>query len=225
MRKSKIFFVFLLISIFVAGCSANNTDLATENTTLKEQIKELESDNGQLKGQVIQLRKELEENKYDLPVITYSTYEYKKRYVPMDIKVLWFPLSNAPEVTMIPGNSVITVIDAGLSEKEGQELWLYVEAPVYDSPMNYKGWIRESDTVELTKENQMNVQSDVKVKKGTPFYETYSFDSIATTKAQNLPYDAVGRITGKKDGMVRLNCPGGWDFWVSEKNIEYPPVQ
>jgi hypothetical protein len=45
-------------------------------------------------------------------------------------------------------------------------IWLYISIPVYDAPMNYKGWIKESDTVLYTKDKINSVQGDVKVKKG-----------------------------------------------------------
>lgn len=224
----KIVLFIVTIMCFVGACSSEERDQESELNSLQEKIRELDSENRKLHDKVAQLEKELKQSKgatLELPLITYTTYSYSSRFVPKETEVLWFPLENSPKVTFIPRNSIVNVLDAGLSETEGRELWLYVEAPVYDTPMNFKGWIREKDTVEYTKENQKDVQSDVIVKKGISFYEGCTFESIASTQPKELPYDTIGRIIKKRDGYVELECSGGWYFWVEEKYIEYPSTK
>ncbi len=54
---------------------------------------------------------------------------------------------------------------------QDQRLWLYVSVPVYDSPINYQGWIRVSETVRLTEDNIKLVQGDIFIKERTPIYD------------------------------------------------------
>lgn len=42
------------------------------------------------------------------------------------------------------GAPILDVLDAAQPDRE--ELWLEVQIPVYDSPANCKGWIKEKDT-------------------------------------------------------------------------------
>jgi hypothetical protein len=46
-------------------------------------------------------------------------------------------------------NTVVDVLDTADVKNV---IWLYVSIPVYDTPINYKGWIKETDTVRYSKE-------------------------------------------------------------------------
>jgi len=117
----------------------------------------------------------------------YIQPEYKKGFVKNELHILLLPLSGSPELNIIRPNTVVDVNDKvqvpqfnanDPSQSDSSEVWLYVTIPVYDSPINMKGWIKEADTVPCTKENQKLVQSDIIIKADTPVYETYDFDKI-----------------------------------------------
>lgn len=223
MKRVIIIFIFVTI-IFFNGCSSD-VKLADENSDLKEKIEKLEKEISNLKSTISEMRlveKDNSEDQAEYPLITYCSYESSYRFIPEEINILWFPLSGSEPVTTVPRNSLVHILDAGLSEKEGGELWLYIEAPVYDTPMNYKGWIREKDTVEFTEEIRTSVQSDVYVKEGTAIYEVYEFELISEAPAEILSSDARGRLEEKRNGYARVACAGGGGFWVEEKYINYP---
>lgn len=154
----------------------------------------------------------------------YIQPEYKKRFVKNELHILLLPLSGSPQLNIIRPNTVVDVNDVVQVESFNREVWLYVTIPVYDSAMNMKGWIKEADTVPLTKENQKLVQN-VTIKKGTPVYETFEFENISSLTPVILEYDKGGRLVKKKEGFFHLSCPGGLDIWVSEQYIVYPEVE
>lgn len=64
---------------------------------------------------------------------------------------------------------------------------------VYDSPINYKGWIQEFETIKLTKDNVKQVQGDVFLREGTPIYEVVKFDEISSSSSTK----GINAVTGE----------------------------
>lgn len=224
MKRVKTLFVIILMVIFMfCGCVSKEVQLLkAENEQLKENIKRIEEEKKSLQMEISVLSSELNKN---IPSVTYCTYKDKQRFVQKELDILLYPQKGAPPLNTILPNTVVQVLDSGIPETEERELWLYVIIPTYDCPINNRGWIRESDTVPITKENQKLIQSNVWVKKGTEIYEVFEFDKISTTTPTKLAYDASGRLEEKRDGYARISCAGGWDFWVEEKYVIYPSVE
>ena len=156
--------------------------------------------------------------------MTYITYNEKKRFVPKASQILALPFKGSYIFRPIEPNTVVTVFDAVGTGQNG--LWLYVEIPVYDTPVNMKGWIPETETVALTKDNVKLIQSDVIVGKGTNIYQVFEFEKISTTNPVKETFDKRGRLVEKRNGWARLSCPGGSDnIWVQEKDLIYPIVE
>ena len=219
MRAKKIMMLFLVLTILLSGCNFNKTQqLKNENEQLRKKIVEMEKEIQGLKAEVASLKREETENKSIS--INYQSYDYKQRFVQKQATILALPRKESIELNIIPSNSVVQVLDAAMLD----ELWLYVQIPVYDTPANLKGWIRKAETLPFTKENQQLVQSDVIVKTGTLIYEVFEFEKIQSIKPTKTNFDVRGRLEEKKEGYARLSCPGAWGFWVKENHIVYPSI-
>lgn len=208
-----IFVVTLFCIIIISGCTNQNQTLKDENIKLKAQITQLQKD--------LKIA-ESSNNKLQSISINYMDYSFKKRFVGKESKILGLPYDEAIVLNTIGPNTVVAVFDAAAVEND---VWLYVEVPVYDSPINMKGWIRESETSEYNKDKVKSVQSDVTVKAGADVYEADDFSSINLVKPTKADGSDRGRIKEKKEGYVCISCPGGRTIWVSEKDVVYPAAE
>ena len=196
----------MLTTVFViTGCS--NQD------NINSKIQSLENENTELRLKIDQVNS---------LSIAYQYYEDKQRFVPKESQINALPITNFKLLRSIEANTVIQVLDA--AQCQDQKLWLYVSVPVYDTPVNFKGWIPESETVKLTKDNVKLVQGDVLLKAGTPIYEVDQFNQIKSTTATKASNDDRGRIEKRQDSYVYFMSPGGRYFWVEEKYIVFPTV-
>jgi hypothetical protein len=152
--------------------------------------------------------------------INYIENKYQKVFVENKIDLIALPLDDSIILNTIYENTVVNVIDTA---EVNNVIWLYVSIHVYDTPSNYKGWIKESDTVLYTKDKISKVQSHVTVKDGEDIFETYNFEDISITEPYKSNNDG-GRIEEKKDGFVRIQSAGGKTIWVKEVSIIYPEV-
>jgi outer membrane murein-binding lipoprotein Lpp len=212
-RKKFVFLAALFCIIMLSGCTDQNHTLKDENTKLKAQITQLQQDLKTAKNS---------NNTLQNININYMDYSFKKRFVEKESKILGLPYDESVVLNPIGPNTVVTVIDAATVEND---VWLYVAIPVYDSPVNMKGWIRESESSEYTKDKVKSVQSDVTVKAGADVYEADDFSSINLVKPTKADSSDKGRIEEKKEGYVCISCPGGRTIWVSEKSVVYPAVE
>ena len=152
----------------------------------------------------------------------YVEPEYQVRFVENELDLLFLPYDNARVQRKIMPNTLVQVNDLVIVE---DECWLYVTVPVYDTPMNMKGWIKESDTVPFTKDKERKVQSDVTIKAGTLIYEVRDFADISEDLAQELLSDTRGRLIEKREGYAKISAPGGREFWLEEEYIIFPRAQ
>jgi len=225
MKKVVIGFGLVLLILSLNGCtSAEIGALKKENEELRKKIEAYDEKIKNLENEIESMEKVLDDST-QIASISYIDYTYKQRFVPKEIKLHVYPQEGVSALRTIEENTVVRVIHAGISESEDRKLWLYVNIPVYDTPMDCYGWIREEDTEPYTKETQKLVQSDVTAEEGTEIFEVFEFEKIQGTQPTKLPYDVRGRIEEKKEGYVRLSCPGGWDFWLKEEYIHYPDIE
>lgn len=219
------FIILSILSMALAGCSAGEIEkLKEENDWQKKRITELED---QIKSLENERNKEnsILSDRAQFPSISYCSYDGKKRFIPEERPILVYPAEGVTAVAKVPANTVVEVVEAGFSETPARKLWLYVIIPTYDAPMDNHGWIPEEETDPLTQENQKLVLGDVYLEKGTPIYEVYAYEQIATATSSTLIYSRRGRIEKKKGDYVYLNCPGGEAFWVAEEFIIYPSLE
>lgn len=154
--------------------------------------------------------------------ILYYSYNDKKRFVQEETGIRSLPISWLQPIRSIPSNSVIEVIDSGMYKDD--LLWLYVSVPVYDTPVNNKGWVPESKTLPLTTDHIKLVQSDVTLKAETPIYHVEQFNDIASSKPVLTSHELKGRIEKRQGFFIYMMSPGGSNYWVEEKYIIYPTI-
>lgn len=212
----KLFCVFtLFILLSLCSCSYNNMEY--ENNQLKSQVKQLEKELGEKSKEIAELK-----NANKTFTINYMQNTNSKRFIEKQCSLLALPVDSSIIMRTISENTVVTVIDTA---EVNSTIWLYISIPVYDSPSNYKGWIRESDSVPYTEEMKSKVQSDVTVKKGECVYETYDFADIKSTTPYIAEYEEHGRIIERCEGYLQLSCPGGKTIWVKDTSVIYPPIE
>jgi PBP1b-binding outer membrane lipoprotein LpoB len=211
-------FIFSLITV---GCSNESNNYKKENEILKVE-------NQQLKDKVIQLDKNVsdyksKELKQNQLLIAYDAeIPDKVRFIEKENKLLALPQEDSITFNIIQKNTLAKVLDRALVN---EEMWIYIEIPVYDTAANYKGWIKEKDTVAYTKEKVKLVQSDVTIKAGSEVYETYKFEDIKTVAPKKMTIDDRGRLEERKDGYCRIFQAGGRDIWVKESSVIYPELR
>lgn len=225
MKNGKIAFTIAFIVLILLGWAlVKNISLYRENTGLKAALNQKNYLIEELQLQMSTLQ--LEKNEFQsVPSMTYCTYEFEKRLVMDQLELHIYPGNMAPKASrIVEPYTVITVLDSGFLEAEDRELWLYVTFPTYDTPMDSKGWIRESDTIALTEDNKAIVKNPIYLKKGTPTYEVDNIESITSDKQTELQEEVSARIVKEDSGYVLIHCGGGWSFWVEKERILYPTI-
>ena len=140
MKKSLLVLIFFMsIVVFISGCS--------DQTNLNSSLQSLENENKELRLKLDQINS---------VSMLFQDYKDKQRFVPKESQIYALPIQDLNKLRTIEANTVIQVLDA--AQCQDQQLWLYVSVPVYDTPINFKGWIPESETVKLTKDNIKQVQ-------------------------------------------------------------------
>lgn len=233
----KILLILLLLTV-VMQCGCTNTDGSEkERITLLEKdieqyiqnIQQLEMKNEKSESEIENLKEDLynknseiaklNEEKIETLIINYISNDSKKVFIEEQKNLFAIPDEKSQILSYIMSYSVIDVID---TVEVNNVVWLYVSIPVYDTPSNYKGWVRNSDTVAYTKDKISSVKSDAKVKAGSELIESFDFPDIKEVIPDIAEYDESGRISDKRDGYVRLDCHGGRSIWVHEEDLIYP---
>jgi len=198
------------------GCSKNSKAIEDENIELKKKIAQLEdvlkTKDNKITGEGIE-----KENF----TINYIENASSKRFVVNQLDLLSFPSTDSVHLNSIAPNTVVNIFDTA---EVDNVIWLYVSIPVYDSPSNYKGWIKEADTIAYSKDMMSKVQSNITVKSGAKVYETESFEGIKTSTPYKSSGEEQGRIQERKEGYVKLECAGGKTIWVKDTEIIYPEI-
>ena len=231
MKNKKIFlgfvillFIFsaiiIIIIIIIYSNESNNFKcgnqiLEIENIRLKNKILQLEKDVSDLKLTKDDINKKILS-------IYYIEVNDKVRFIEKENNILALPESGSSIMRPVDTNTLATVYEKALVNDES---WLFVQIPTYDSPINNRGWIKESDTTVYTKDKMKLVQSDVEIKAGSEVYETFEFKDIKTTTPIKLIMKDSGRLLEKKEGYCRIFHAGGRDIWVKESSVIYPEVK
>lgn len=225
MKSWKVVILFLIVSLTISGCASSENDiLKQDNENLQNRILSLTKEKNSLEARLNDIEEKLNEKQW-IPSVTYCDYDFENRLVLSQLDVHLYPGKKAPVIGNIHSNTLIRVIDSGLLENEDRDVWLYIEFPVYDTPMNNRGWVKEKDTSELTEENREQVRRNIVVRKGTSIFETFSYSDIINTEQTKLTYDVSGRFEEEVEGYVHVFCAGGLDFWVEKKFIEFPKIE
>lgn len=212
--KRLINIILIILAMLISGCSNSSQAVKNENEQLKSKVAQLEKD---LNDKDLKLT-ELQNNGLGSLTINYIENTNSKRFVEKQCDLAALPMDNSIKLNTIKENTVVTVLDTA---NVNDIIWYYVSIPVYDSPSNYKGWVKESNTVTYTKDKMKSVQGDVLVKTGEDVYEGFEFSVIKSARPYKAGDGIRGRIEEKRDGYVRLSCPGGKDIWVKEGSIVY----
>ena len=164
-----IYFVILLLVfsnvIFYIRLNSKIIELDRNNQILLEQVKYLEEE---------------KDNSFKLPIsMTYTDLGYNKVLVVNKCNLHALPIKDFGVLRQIEANTAVQVLDMVISSDNNT--WLYVETQPLDTPINYKGWIMESDIVPLTEENRYDA-INVAVDEGTSVYEGYRVEHIKSTK-------------------------------------------
>jgi hypothetical protein len=212
-----IFIILTVLVVMLSGCSGSNKAVIYENEKLKNKISQFEKD---LNDKNIEIN-ELKKIESEFLTINYIENTSSKRFVEKQCDLLGLPINNSIRLNLIKDNTIVTILDTA---NVNNDIWFYVLMPVNDSPSNYKGWIKESDTFLYTKDKQKSVQSEVRVKKGDAVYNVEDVSYIKSNIPSKAGDEVHGRILERKDGYVKLECPGGFIVWVKEASIIYPEI-
>ena len=235
--KQFLLVVLLLLSfmLLIAGCARQNDNtIKTENPVVSKTVSKesLKNENEELRQKIQTLEQEIEdlsqENIFDkenskVLSIYFLPYTVETKLVPEETKLHIYPQKEAVHLRTIPKNTVVTVVNAGYTDGNGN--WLYVYAPMLiDSMQDFYGWIPEGAVVAYTEENQKLAERIITVKKGTKVYDVtkYEFKDIPKATPMELNSDTNGEIVERKEGYVRLECLGLFSCWVEEKDLVYP---
>jgi cell division protein FtsB len=216
LKKSKkiiilIIFVGLIITMFTSLLIREtnlNKKLLRRNAQLQKDLKVKNKDLIEITKSENQVESEI--NKLKNSELTelgmvFCSYKYKTRFIEKNTNLLLSPYSKSLSIGIAKAGTVVNVlytasVDSNIDE-DG-DTWLLVQIPVYDTPMNYLGWIRESNTVEYTKNKIKDVVREVKTKGGLR-----------------------GEIMSKQGSMVTLFLPGGDEITVDKNDVVYPKVE
>lgn len=191
-------------------------------TKLNLKIHELNLNNQLLQEQVSYLEAEKKSSYKPRIFMKYTNQgAYNKVLVINECNLHALPIEDFGILRPIEANTAVPVLDTVISSDN--KIWLYVEIPVLDTPINNKGWIMESDIVPLTEKNRYNA-INVAVDKGKPVYEVFEFEKIKSIEPVILEVKIHGIIRETNEQWVRLACPGGQDIWVNKKDITFPPI-
>ncbi len=213
--------LLVILLFIVSGCS-NTTEsieiegLKNERDQLKASVSVLTEENQQLRQDVSLAQKEVEPLSFN-----YIETLEKKRFVPKELSLLVLPQEGSQTLNKIEANTVVEIQD--FVEVNG-EVWLHVTIPVFDSPTNMKGWIKEEESDLYTRETQELVKSPIKVIEGTNVFKVELVSEVSTVNAEKIESDQNCFISDQ-DEYFALGCAGGTSFIVKKSDVVYPPLE
>ncbi|WP_105616350.1 hypothetical protein [Vallitalea okinawensis] len=246
MKKIKILSIVVVLSLSLFGCSEDTdikeeynkkiSDLEDKNKELMDRNREIEEANETLLKNIDLLEDNIENLQLEIEETAYSQFRGGLLYVGYEdnellrvvdhqgsIKAL--PVEYAEDINVIEANTLIQVLDkveVHTDSELGNE-WYYVAIPVYDTPMDYKGWIRVSETIPYSKENQKQI-TNVSITNGEKIVESYEFPNFEGEVNYEIADNISGKIEEFRNGYVRLSCVGGRAIWVKEDSLIYPEL-
>lgn len=220
MKKLIGIFIILIFIIGMGWFLKITISLNQENKKLNYKINDLQKTIVSFQTDNVKLREKLK------PIIlTYMGYDHKYRFLENEIKMYQVPGKIYSQIGKLPSNTVVKVYDAvRINDKE---IWLYITIPepLQSETINIKGWIKETETSILTKNNEKKIVNGVIIKSGTPVYNMIDFEDIITSKPEPVKEDITGSIIDKRNDYIMISKGAGWIFWVDSKFISYPPIE
>ncbi|MBM6619435.1 hypothetical protein [Bacillus suaedaesalsae] len=218
MKPIKICSIFFAFAIILCGCSNNEiASIQAEADQYKKRIEALEIENRELQQKLTPVQL-----KQGSLTLNYIEGKDKRRFVEQEVPLLLIPQVDAQVLNKIEPNTVVEVQDF---VEVNQEVWLYVTMPVFDTPANMKGWIKEPDTQLYTVETQSKVKSPITLKEGTNVYKVNLFTEIQGTETTKTEVDQTCILSDEQEQFVALSCAGGASFIVKKSDIFFPPVE
>lgn len=242
MKRLCLVLLLFIIAIAVGSCSNDNHPAQNDQALkIQEQVEQYARENEELKQEISNLRQRLTEHEEMLnekPVrmerasglLYISVSEKEKiRFIRNEIDLKALPFDDAPSVNSIQENSLIRVYDKVSNTGNPDDieaLWYYVSIPVYDTPMDYKGWVKCVNTEDYNEKNQQLVQSDVSIRLGAKYTESASLPDPNDESQWKICEEEIGgRIIMEQDGYVYIEGTGGSVYWVKKDDVVYPPIQ
>jgi hypothetical protein len=225
-RKSCLSLLFLLI-VILAGCttvkssSIPNTDVPasthtivpitedTQITELKKQISSLQEQLSILEEEKTALQSSFDINTY------YKETTHKKVLTKSDADLKLYPSEQAKTIRKYSHSLVDVLATVSILSGEKEQVWLYIQGTVFDTPVNSSGWVLEGSTEQYSKFNQDELMSPVTLRKGGVLYDINT----------NTPKEQFGSIYGIdkiEDGYAYIYAEGGWQAKIKKEDIVYP---
>lgn len=225
-RLVMLLFIFSVISIAFLNQShdlkSKNEILKKENNNLKTEAVKLKNNTSKLEENIRQIKLDQEEkNNKSALNINYTDVTDNVRFIEKESHILQLPQSGSIAMRPVYPNTLVKVYEKALVNGE---TWLFIEIPTYDSPENNRGWLKESDSVPLTKEKVKLVQN-IEIQAGSEYYETEEFKDIKTTTPKKFEMLDIGWLVEKNEGYCKVSQAGGRTVWVKESSIIYPEVK
>ncbi|MFD1737224.1 hypothetical protein ACFSCX_11740 [Bacillus salitolerans] len=148
--------------------------------------------------------------------------EHELRFVSKELPLLLFPQEGASGISQVPANTVVSIND--IVSVNG-ETWLHITKPVFDSPMNMKGWIKEVDTELYTHQNKSLVKSPIIVPEQTPIFNVDFSGEIQMVENTTTQSTKQCFISDEQDDFFALGCGGGESLIVKKSQVVYPPIE
>ncbi len=134
------------------------------------------------------------------------------------------PYQSSPRINIIEGNTLVKVIEEMYVNNVP---WLQVEMPVYDTPMDNIGWIKESATQKYSNSVKSKILRGIQfgMREGAKVYETKTgkFSDINDSNAVILDRPILCIIIERMNGYAKVETGSGYGtFWVKESDIVFP---
>ena len=233
--------MLVLLVTALSSCSNQSTSILNEKILiLEKQLEQYQQEISEQKDVIIELKQKLSENQAIIegaPVrmkraggLCYIAFtdDEKVRFVGNKIGLRALPFEDSPNINAIQENSLIHVQDkvSNTGDYDNIEtLWYYVSIPVYDSPIDYKGWVKCKETDPYDKNNKELVQSDVSIRIGAKYSGASELPNFNDdTQVQICNERIGGRITKRHGDYVYIEGIGGSIYWVHKDDIVYPDI-
>lgn len=230
MKRVLVYAISLLMLFAISGCGAENIDSGADNS----RITALEEENKSLKDQ---LTAALNEKTIAEAHATWVSTDGAWRYeVEMPENRLWlstdktdYYLSYGAQPYSVASAAVNTVAITGtvleayaaitLYNPDSTEnvTWLMVRYPIYSVPGIPVFWVKQSQCVPYTTENQKDARSPITLRSGTVVNDgsnKFLADADILTS-----YTIIDRID---ENIVHISQAGGWTASVTLDDIIYP---
>ncbi|WP_246941640.1 hypothetical protein [Bacillus pinisoli] len=208
----------LLFSLFLSGCTSEDLELLqNERNQLERRVQVLEQEVAELSKNTQKLA-----NLNGTLTLSYLEKRETYRFIPDEIVLQLIPHNDSIAINKVNKGTVVEVFD--YVDVNG-EIWLYAGIPVFDNPVNMKGWIKESDTQLYSLEKQAMVIQPVVIKKGTSVYKVEISNQSEAVEPFLLEDEQICFVSDRQGEHVALGCADDSSYIVHKHEIVYPDVK